>query len=463
MNFLAKKDKIKFACTNCGNEHPKWQGKCGFCNEWNTIVEDTLTGKAAAAVSGVISASSGAKAKRFDEVSKEYYSSFSAGLGEFDRVLGQGIVKGGVTLISGEPGKGKSSILSQVSHYVAENTGPVLYSSGEESEGQGKKRFVERMKLDSDNIFLLHTKNIDDIEENVLELKPSLVIVDSIQMLGDANVKSNMGSVSQVSACTARLIHIAKSTGTAIFIVGQVLKDNTIAGPRTLEHMVDTVLYLEGEKYSDLRLLRSIKNRFGSANELGVFQMQEAGLIEIPNPSEYLLSTRQKGSSGSAIVAVSDTRPLLIEVQGLASPPVVQNATPRRTSEGFSRNRLNIIVAVLEKKCGIPLTYKDIYVNVVGGMHIEEPGADLGVAMALYSSDKNLSIDPQTLILGEIGLTGEVRPVAGIEQLVKEAEKVGFQSCMIPKKNFPRAKELVKKMSLIPVETVSEAVKTLFK
>jgi len=461
---VAKKEKTVFACSNCGNETAKWSGKCFACNEWNTLVEQVdYTAKSAKGAKTIIT-DGNLKAKSLSEIEEVQYKTIKTGMGELDRVLGDGLVHGSLVLISGEPGYGKSTLLSQVSSFISDHNGIVLYCSGEESESQIKKRMEERMKLFPKNLKILHTKDIDIIEQNVNELKPVFLIVDSIQTLGDSTLNAEPGSISQVKMCTARLVNIAKGQGVTTFVVGQVNKDANIAGPKMLEHMVDTVLHLEGEKYNDLRLLRVHKNRFGNTSELGVFEMKEEGLSEVKNPSEYLLANRQANASGSAVICISDTRPLLIEVQGLVSPPVVQNSIPRRTSEGYSRNKLNIIIAVLEKRCGVPLTYKDVYVNVVGGMEIvQEPGADLGVAMALYSSDKNTAIDPQTVIIGEIGLTGEVRPVGNIEQLVREAEKVGFTRCILPNRNHERVKDKVKSMKLFPVDTIQDAIAVLFR
>lgn len=463
---LAKKDKISFACSSCGTEYSRWQGKCNSCGEWNTIVEHVDYTKSSGAAKGAktIISDGSLKAKSLHEIEEVKYKTIKTGMNEFDRVLGgDGITAGSLCLISGDPGKGKSTILSQIADHISTHYGTVLYCSGEESEAQIKKRLTGRMNLHPTNLKILHTKDIDVVEQNVQEIQPVFLIIDSIQTIGDSNLTAEPGSISQVKMCTARLVNIAKGQGITTFIVGQVNKDANIAGPKMLEHMVDTVLHLEGEKFNDLRLLRVHKNRFGNTSELGVFEMKEEGLEEITNPSEYLLSNRQTNIAGSAVVCISDTRPLLIEVQALVSPPVVQNSIPRRTSEGYSRNKLNILLAVLEKRCKVPLTYKDVFTNVVGGMELEEPGADLGVAMALYSSDKNIPINPQTVIMGEIGLTGEVRPVGNIEQLVREAEKVGFTSCVLPKRNYERVKGKSGKMKLFPVDTINDAISVLFK
>lgn len=463
------KEKIVFACTQCGNEYSKWQGKCNACGEWNSIVESKkLTGSAANALKTTITSIGDEIAERLPDIKNELYDGFSTGMKELNRVLGGTLVKGSVTLLAGEPGYGKSTVLSSIAAHVGNETGPVLYSSGEESKGQGKKRFVERMKISSDNVFLLHTRNLDSLKKNIDDIKPSLVIVDSIQMLADPNITSSVGSVTQVNACTAHLIHIAKTEGIAIIIVGQVLKDNSIAGPRQLEHMVDTVLYLEGEKYSDLRLIRVQKNRFGSNMELGVFQMVSSGLEEVTDPSLFSLSERPKDASGSIVSCISDARPILVEVQALVSPPVVQGTFPKRRSYGFDVKRLDIVLGVLEKRLQKhKLAYKDIIINVAGGMKIhEQPGADLAVAAAIYSSEidrpLDTSADNRTMVIGEIGLVGEVRPVANSEQLVKEAERCGFTHCVLPKRNYEQVKHVVKNIQLVPVSTVDEAIKKMF-
>lgn len=463
------KEKTIWACTSCGNEFSKWQGKCNFCGEWNTIKEaKALTGQAANAMRTAITAVGDETAERLSEIDQELFDGFSTGMAELDRVFGGSLIKGSVTLLAGEPGRGKSTLLSSLAEHVANNTGPVLYSSGEESKGQGRKRFQERMNLMSDDIYLLHTRNIESIENNINDIQPVLVIVDSIQMVADPNITSAVGGVTQVNACAARLIHTAKTLNIAIVIVGQVLKDNSIAGPRQLEHMVDTVLYLEGEKTNDLRLVRVEKNRFGSTMELGVFQMKSNALEEVTDPSEFSLSDRPKDASGSVVTCISDTRPILVEMQALVSPPVVQGTFPKRRAYGFDVKRLDIVLGVLEKRLHKhKLAYKDIIVNVAGGMKIQEqPGVDLSVAVAIYSSEIEKAIDSsgdtKTMVIGEIGLVGEVRPVANVEQLVKEAERCGFSHCVLPKRSYEQIKDAVKTITLIPVTTVEEAINKLF-
>lgn len=463
------KEKIIFACRECGNEYSKWQGKCNACGEWNTIVEETkMTGKAAASLKTAITASYDETAERVPDIKRELFDGFSSGMKELDRVFGGSIVKGSVTLMAGEPGMGKSTLLTSLASYVSIHTGPVLYSSGEESKGQGKKRFEERMKLAGEDVYLLHSRNVEAVEKNVEEINPSLLIIDSIQMLADPTIASSIGSVTQVNACTARLIHLAKTEGVAIILVGQVLKDNSIAGPKQLEHMVDTVLYLEGEKYNDLRIVRVQKNRFGSNMELGVFQMAGSGMEEVTDPSLFSLSDRPKDASGSVVTCVSDVRPILVEVQALVSPPVVQGTFPKRRAYGFDVKRLDIILGVLEKRLSKhKLAYKDIIINVAGGMKIQDqPSADLAVAMAIYSSEVNQAIDgsddTKTMIIGEVGLVGEVRPVSNVEQLVKEAERCGFTHCILPKKSYEQVKDMVKHIKLTPITKVEEAIRQLF-
>lgn len=462
------KDKTIFACSNCGNEYSKWQGKCNWCNEWNTIVEEKkMTGKAATALKTAIVGSTDEKAERLSDIVLDKEEGFSTGLEELDRVFGGQIVNGSVTLLSGLPGYGKSTVLSQLSSNIGNTVGPVLYSSGEESKKQGKKRFEERMKLSGDDVWLLHTTNIETIESSVEEISPVLLIVDSIQMVGDPTISSAMGGVSQVEACTARLVHLAKTQGVAVIIIGQVLKDGEIAGSNKLQHMVDTILFLEGEKTNDLRIIRVNKNRFGSNMELGVFQMTGKGMEEVTDPSMFSLADRPKDASGSVVSCVSDARPILIEVQALVSPPVVQGTFPKRRSYGFDPKRLDIVLGVLEKRLQKhKLAYKDIIINVAGGIKIhDQPGADLAVAIAVYSSEVNKPIDNdenRVMIIGEIGLVGEVRPVSNAEQLVKEAERCGFSHCVLPKKNYEAVKDVISRIKLLPVTTVEEAIKKLF-
>jgi DNA repair protein RadA/Sms len=342
----------------------------------------------------------------------------------------------------------------------------IFYFTGEESKYQTKLR-ANRLSQGESNVYVMHTKNIEDIERFCSEENPDLIIIDSIQTTGDPTIKSEPGSSTQVRSATGRLMSIAKKQNVTTFIIGQVNKDSGIAGPNTLKHMVDTVLYLEGDEFNNLRILRGMKNRFGSILEMGVFKMEGNGLIEIPNPSEYLLANRMKSASGSAIVCISDTRPLLIEVQALVSPPLTEGINPARTTHGFGRDRLKILVAVMQKKLRMnKLAYKDIFLNVASGLKVNEPGADLGVLLSLYSSDIDEPIDQNpdelTMILGEVGLPGEVRPVANADQLVKEAAKVGFTSCILPLKNYEQLKDKVKGIKLHSVQTIEDAVNVIW-
>lgn len=461
------KSKVKFVCKDCGNDHPKWQGKCNFCGEWNTLVEETaMTGKAAKGSKSFIQESD-SKPEKLKDIQQEEVRRFSSGYSELDRVLGGGIVEGSMVLIGGEPGQGKSTLLLQSSTYLANQKKKIYYFTGEESKFQTKLR-ATRLNTGDNDMYVMHTRNIEEIEHYCEKEKPDLIIVDSIQTTGDPDVASIPGSVNQVRTVTSRLMVVAKQKGITTFIIGQVTKDGDVAGPKNLEHMVDTVLYLEGDHYNDLKQLRVTKNRFGSELEMGIFRMVDDGLQEVKNPSEYLLANREKSESGSAIVCITDNRPLLVELQCLVSPPNDKNPNPRRTTEGFSRNRLSMMATVLERRLRIPLTYKDIYVNVVGGIPVKdkERGADLGLLVAMYSSEKDIAVDQkdtQTLFLGEVGLTGEVRAVPGAERIVKEAERTGFTDCYLSKSNYEAVKHKAKIIRLHPVSTVKEAIETAFK
>lgn len=460
--------KTKFVCKECGYETYKIAGKCFNCSAFGTLKEEEyFTGKDIEKKSAKTITSNNKKALYLDEVSEGVLDSgYSSRIGELDRVLGGQITEGSLIILSGDPGNGKSTLLSKVSENVSQERN-VLYASGEESESQMKKRMQGRMKMSSDNkkFKIIFSRNIEEIEKETLEFDTKLLILDSINTVGDPLIGGNPGDISQVRHCINRLMNLAKENGITIFIIVQITKNGDIKGPKELEHMVDTVLFLEGEKYSDLRLIRCIKNRFGSSMELGVFRMAEEGLIEVPNPSEYLLANRPTDSSGSGVICISDTRPLLIEVQALVSAPVIPGTHPRRTSKGFSRNNLNILTAVLERKCNArELSAKDIYVNVVGGMDIEEPGADLGVAMTIYSSNINKVIDSSAVMIGEVGLAGEVRPVSRIEQLVKEVERVGFKNVIVPMGSYEALKKFQTTVfTITPVRNLNDCINILFK
>lgn len=426
------KIKSKFACGECGYESPKWLGRCPGCNSWNTMEEEIISDKKDFKRSPTITSHS--KPQPIKEVVSGAHERYDTQIKELNRVLGGGLVKGSLTLISGEPGIGKSTLILQASSTVAEKYGRTLYVSGEESEEQIKMR-GERLNALSDNLYIVSETNVDVIEKYIEEYKPIFVIVDSIQTLYKEDLSSAPGSVSQVKECANNLMRIGKSQGIPMFIVAHVTKQGELAGPRVLEHMVDTVLHFEGERTQEFRILRALKNRFGTTSEIGVFEMKEEGLVEVGNPSAIFLESLTPQAEGAIVVCtVEGTRPLLVEIQALVAP--CNAGFPRRTSVGIDLNRLNMIIAVLEKKIGLPLMNQDIYVNVVGGLKLEGTSADLGVAMAIYSSMRGISIPSKEIIaIGEISLTGELRPVSQLEKMMREAEKMGFSNCIIPEKN----------------------------
>ena len=449
------KTKTVFVCSNCGYESAKWLGKCPACNEWNSFYEEKVT--------GTISSQSGEKVKKsvtprkLKEVEGISEVRTSTGIGELDRVLGGGLVKGSLVLVGGEPGIGKSTLILQLCNKM-NGEGKVLYVSGEESAEQVKIR-ADRLNINSEDIMFLGETDIDIIQESILSINPKLVIIDSIQTMYSQEITSAAGTVSQVREITARIMRICKDNNITTIIIGHVTKDGNIAGPRVLEHMVDTVLYLEGERYFSYRLLRSVKNRFGSTNELGMFEMKNEGMVEITNLSSILITQRDDNPAGSVIVAsMEGTRPLLIELQALTSTSVF--GIPKRTANGFDYNRLAVLIAVLEKRAGLALGGQDVYLNVVSGIKIVEPAVDLGVILACSSSFRNVSIPKDVVAIGEVGLTGEVRAVNMIEKRIKEAEKLGFKKCIIPESN----KKLLKdeyKLDIIGVKNINEAIKNL--
>jgi len=448
------KTKTIFVCSSCGYESTKWLGKCPGCNEWNSFYEEKLAKDKDA---------SGTKKNKVvtpqtlnSVVGKDAIRNHT-GIGELDRVLGGGIVKGSLVLVGGEPGIGKSTLILQLCDKMAKE-GKVLYVSGEESAEQIKLR-ADRLGINNDNILFLGETDIEIIENVVLEIVPKLVIIDSIQTMYTDEISSAAGTVSQVREITAKIMRICKSNDITTIIIGHVTKEGNIAGPRVLEHMVDTVLYLEGERYFSYRILRAVKNRFGSTNEVGMFEMQSEGMVEITNPSSILISEREETPSGSVIIATMEgTRPLLIELQALTTPTVF--GLPRRTANGIDYNRLTLLVAVLEKRASMALSTQDIYLNVVSGIKISEPAVDLGVILVCGSSFKNISIDKSTVIIGEVGLTGEVRAVNMIDKRLKEAEKLGFKKCIIPESNKKLLKESYK-LDIIGVRNVNEAMRAV--
>ena len=420
---MAGKSKTVYTCFECGGQFPKWSGKCPLCGEWNTLVEEVAT------TQRVGTASKGVSVTTMDSIDTQTEARYGTGIGELDRVLGGGIVPGGLMLISGEPGIGKSTLLLQICGRLSERF-RILYVSGEESPRQIKLR-AERLAVGGDNLLLLCETDLGTILESIRTEKPDIVIMDSIQTVSLSDVASSPGSVTQVRECTAALMHQAKQYDIPIFIVGHVNKDGAIAGPKVMEHIVDCVLYFEGDPHSNYRMLRCAKNRYGSTNEIGVFEMRDNGLCEVENPSMMLLSGRPKNVSGTCVACVMEgTRPLLAEVQGLVSPTGFGN--PRRMSTGFDGNRLALLLAVLEKRAGYFFSNLDAYLNVVGGLRLDEPAADLPVALALISALKDKPMDEGVVAFGEIGLAGELRAVSGAEQRIVEAARLGFKRIIVP-------------------------------
>ena len=450
------KAKTVFVCGNCGYESAKWLGKCPACNEWNSFYEEKIN-NAAVSSNNPSGKQKSATPRKLKEVEGIDATRMSTGIGELDRVLGGGLVKGSLVLVGGEPGIGKSTLILQICDKII-GEGKVLYVSGEESAEQVKIR-ADRLNINNDDIMFLGETDIDIIQEAILNTNPKLVIIDSIQTMYSEDITSAAGTVSQVREITARIMRICKENSITTIIIGHVTKDGNIAGPRVLEHMVDTVLYLEGERYFSYRMLRSVKNRFGSTNELGMFEMKNEGMVEITNPSSILISEREDNPAGSVVVAsMEGTRPLLIELQALTSASVF--GIPKRTANGFDYNRLAVLIAVLEKKAGLALGGQDVYLNVVSGIKIVEPAVDLGVILACSSSYKNVSIPKDVVAIGEVGLTGEVRAVNMIEKRIKEAEKLGFKKCIIPESNRKLLKDNYK-LDIIGVKNINEAIKNL--
>lgn len=452
---MAGKIKSYYVCSNCGYESAKWFGKCPGCGEWNTMCEEV---SATASKSAANKKSSSVKnAKSLSQISGDIEIRFSTGIGEFDRVLGGGIVKGSLVLISGDPGIGKSTILLQICQYLGSSM-KILYVSGEESEGQIKLR-AQRLGVTSKNLFILSQTDVGNILEVIKTEKPDIAIIDSIQTMVLDEINSSAGSITQVRECTNIFMRTAKNSGIPIFVVGHVNKDGGIAGPKVLEHIVDTVLYFEGERNYSHRILRGVKNRFGSTNEIGVFEMHSEGLSEVVNPSEMMLSGRPKNASGSCVACTMEgTRPILAEVQGLVTSTGF--GTPRRMSTGFDYNRMNMLIAVLEKRTGFFFAGMDAYINIVGGLKLNEPAADLSVTLSLISSLKDEIVSDKALAFGEIGLAGEIRAVSHCEQRINEAYRLGFEKCIIPFHNYKSLpKALKQSIDIIPVRTVREAYK----
>ena len=456
---MAKAKKTAFFCQNCGYESAKWMGQCPACREWNTFVEEPTAAKTPAGNQGLGSHSAaGRKPVHLTEISTGKEERIPTGIGELDRVLGGGIVPGSLTLVGGDPGIGKSTLLLQVCRMLSTAGHQVLYISGEESLRQIKLRAV-RIGEFNENLSLLCETNLDIIRAVMEKEKPEIAVIDSIQTMYNEEVSSAPGSVSQVRESTNVLMQIAKGMGISIFIVGHVTKDGNVAGPRVLEHMVDTVLYFEGDRHASYRILRGVKNRFGSTNEIGVFEMQTEGLVEVKNPSEYMLSGKPQGASGSIVsCSMEGTRPILVEVQALVCRSNL--AMPRRTAAGTDYNRVGLLMAVIEKRIGMHLSTCDAYVNIAGGIRMNEPAIDLAIVLALISSYKDIAIDEKTLAFGEVGLSGEIRAVSMAQQRVAEARKLGFETIILPAVSMPSIGK-VEGIRLLPAANLREALKYL--
>ncbi len=452
---MATKEKQIFFCKECGYESVKWLGQCPGCKQWNTLVEATAVKKG----NKIVRDKAAAKPTLLSDISVDSQDRWSTKMKELDRVLGGGIVRGSLILVGGDPGIGKSTLLLQVCKNLSDDKN-VLYISGEESLKQIKLRAM-RLGEFKNPVSMLCETDLDVIKESIKEYKPDVVVVDSIQTMYNAEVGSAPGSVSQVRESTNVLMQLAKGMQITIFIVGHVTKEGVVAGPRVLEHMVDTVLYFEGDRYASYRILRGVKNRFGSTNEIGVFEMRETGLMEVSNPSEYMLSGMPEGASGSVIAcSIEGTRPILVEIQALVSR--TNFGIPRRTAAGTDYNRVNLLMAVLEKRAGLQIGDCDAYVNIAGGIKITEPAMDLGIVMSVASSYKNKVIDNSTVVFGEVGLAGEVRSVSLAKERIAEAQKLGFKKCIIPKSSLEAldnsfAKNL-KGIEMIGIRNVAEAI-----
>lgn len=447
------KIKTTYFCTECGNETPRWLGQCPSCGAWNTLVEHVdkpvPIGRGKSAPVGI-----SRTAQRLCDVTGDSELRFPTGMGELDRVLGGGAVAGSLVLVGGAPGIGKSTLLLQICNNLCSGR-TVLYVSGEESERQLKLR-AERIGVKTGSLYILSETRLSDILTSVETLKPDILIVDSVQTLYNEQNDATPGSVSQVKDCTMALMQLSKTDGITVFVVGHINKDGAIAGPKVLEHMVDCVLYFEGEENSTYRLLRSAKNRFGSTNEIGVFEMNERGLTEVPNPSKMLLEGRPEGASGTCVACVMEgTRPVLAEVQALVSKTSFQ--VPRRTSDGFDYNRAVLLMAVAEKRANLKLSAFDTYINVIGGLHLDEPGADLPVILAIASSYRDKPIDSKLVAIGEVGLTGEIRSVSHMNQRIAEVARLGFRYCIIPK-NLSEKLEIPSGLTIYTVKNLVEAI-----
>lgn len=450
------KTKTVFTCSFCGYQAPKWLGKCPDCDQWNTFYEEVQTKSTRLSSRN----SSENHPVPIDKITSDAEDRIATGIGELDRVLGGGMVRGAVTLIGGDPGIGKSTLVLQALTSFACNGSKVLYVSGEESLRQIRMR-AERLGNVPENLYILAETSLEQIIHEIKKLQPSILVIDSVQTIYTSELESAPGSVSQIRDTSARLINHAKLTDTASFLIGHVTKEGAIAGPRVLEHMVDTVLYFEGDRGHSYRILRAVKNRFGSTDEIGVFEMCTDGLAEVKSPSELFISERSENSPGSTIVpSFEGTRPILVEVQALVAPSPL--SLPRRTAIGFDQNRASVLVAVLQKKMGITLYNQDVFLNIAGGVRLNEPGVDLGIITSIVSSKMEQPVPSHTAVCGEVGLTGEVRAVSQIAPRVKEASRLGFSKCIIPKINLKNTLKK-EKIELVGIETIKEAVDYIFR
>lgn len=459
---MAKGKSTAYFCSDCGYESAKWTGQCPACKSWNTMVEEPVSqiktvGKGGTGSARKVSADT-ARPVMLSEIVLDEEDRIRTGFDELDRVLGSGIVRGSLVLVGGDPGIGKSTLLLQVCRNLAGQNQKILYISGEESLKQIKLR-ANRIGTVTGPLSFLCETNLGTIEEVIKRTMPDAVVIDSIQTMYMEEVTSAPGSVSQVRECTNILMQIAKGLGVMVFIIGHVTKEGVVAGPRVLEHMVDTVLYFEGDRSASYRIIRGVKNRFGSTNEIGVFEMRESGLEEVKNPSEYMLSGRPEDASGAVVAcSLEGTRPVLLEVQALITPTLF--GMPRRTAAGTDYNRVNVLMAVLEKRCHYELSRYDAYVNIAGGLRMNEPALDLAIVMAVISSLKDRPVNPRTIIFGEVGLAGEVRAVPMAEQRVNEAKKLGFETCILPKTSLDKMRKM-EGIRLVGVENIREAISLL--